>query len=164
MMCAVNHNARRGIMERRNMARRFWFGFFLVWMAGMSGCDLLTYSTIPERQPDSGKPLVLSYRFEDVPIPSGMTLSRKESFIYETRDTKTGLLVYEGKGETEKLVLFFKQQMPKYQWRLISNFELHNVMLTFVKEGWIAVVYILPTDQDAKRLEIRVGPVDLKSR
>lgn len=149
-------------MERRKLGRLLRLGLFLVLVAAMSGCDLLSYSTIPERQPDTGKPLALSYRFEDIPIPPGMTLSRKESFIYETRDTKTGLLVYEGKGEIEKLVLFFKQQMPKYQWRLISNFELHNVMLTFVKEGWIAVVYILPIDQDAKRLEIRVGPVDLK--
>ncbi len=149
-------------MEHRKLAWLFALGLFVVLAAGMSGCDLLTYSTIPERQPDTGKPLALSYRFEDIPIPPGMTLSRKESFIYETKDTKTGLLVYEGKGEMEKLVLFFKQQMPKYQWKLISNFELHNVMLTFVKEGWIAVVYILPGDQDAKRLEIRVGPVDLK--
>ncbi len=149
-------------MERKNWRRLFWVGLFFVWGAGISGCDLLTYSTIPERQPETGKPLALSYRFEDIPIPSGMALSRKESFIYETKDTKTGVLVYEGKGEMEKLVLFFKQQMPKYQWRLISNFELHNVLLTFIKEGWITVIYILPVDQDTKRLEIRVGPVDLK--
>jgi hypothetical protein len=106
--------------------------------------------------------MATSYRFDDIPIPEGMILARKESFVYETRDIKTGLLVYEGKGEMERFVLFFKQQMPKYKWRLISNFEIYNVMLSFVKEGWVAVIYILPVDQDRKRLEIRVGPVDLK--
>ena len=62
----------------------------------------------------------------------------------------------------EKVVFFLKQQMPNYKWRLASNFELHNVMLTFIKEGWIAVIYILSVDQEARRVEIRVGPVDLK--
>ena len=137
-------------------------GLLLVFVIGLCGCDLLTYSTIPERQPDTGRPAASSYRFEDIPIPPGMNLARKESFIYETKDSKTGLLVYEGKGEMEKLVLFLKQQMPKYKWRLISNFELQNVMLTFVKEGWIAVITIASSEQEAKRLEIRMGPVDLK--
>jgi hypothetical protein len=148
-------------MDRKSWKRFVWGGLFLVLLAGTSGCDLLTYSTIPERQPETGKPMAASYRFEDIPIPAGMTLNRKESFIYETRATKTGLLVYEGKGEMEKLVLFFKQQMPGHKWKLMSNFELHNVMLTFVKEGWITVIYILPTDQEAKRVEVRVGPIDL---
>ena len=91
-----------------------------------------------------------------------MTLSRRESFIYETKTTKAGLLVYEGKGEIEKLANFFKKQMPNYQWRLVSNFELHNVMLTFIKEGWSSVIYILPQENEMKRLEIRVGPIEIK--
>jgi hypothetical protein len=149
-------------MDRRAWRRVLGVGLFFVLVAGVSGCDLIPYSTIPERQPETGKPIASSYRFDDIPIPEGMVLARKESFVYETRDIKTGLLVYEGKGDMERFVLFFKQQMPRYKWRLISNFEIHNVMLSFVKEGWVAVIYILPIDQDTKRLEIRVGPVDLK--
>ena len=91
-----------------------------------------------------------------------MTFNRKESFLYETRATKTGLLIYEGRGEMEKLSSFFKQQMPKYEWRLVSNFELHNVMLTFIKEGWSSIIYILPQEGETKRLEIRVGPIEIK--
>ncbi len=41
-------------MERRRLAWLFGLGLFVVLAAGMSGCDLLTYSTIPERQPDTG--------------------------------------------------------------------------------------------------------------
>ena len=91
-----------------------------------------------------------------------MILNRKESFIYETGAIKTGLLVYEGQGEMEKLAGFFKEQMPKYQWRLMSNFELHNIMLTFIKEGWSSVIYILPTESETKRIEIRTGPIGIK--
>jgi hypothetical protein len=108
------------------------------------------------------QPISTSYRFDDIPLPSGMALNRRESFIYETGATKAGLLIYEGKGDMEKLANFFKQQMPNYQWRLVSNFELQNVMLTFIKEGWSSVIYILPQEDETKRLEIRVGPIEIK--
>jgi hypothetical protein len=52
--------------------------------------------------------------------------------------------------------------MPNYQWRLVSNFELNNVMLTFIKEGWSSIIYILPQGDEMKRIEIRVGPIELK--
>ena len=145
------------------MKRCLRFLMLVLLGIGISGCiDFLTYSTLPDRQPETGKTMTVSYRFEDIPVPSGLTLNRKDSFIYETKDIKTGLLVYEGKGEMDKLVSFFKQQMPNYRWRLISNFELHHVMLTFVKEGWISNIYLLTLEQDRKRVEIRIGPVDLK--
>lgn len=130
---------------------------------GVYGCaDLLSTQAMRERGSEAPQPILTSYRFEDIPLPSGMTLLRKESFIYETKMTKAGLLVYEGKGDMERLANFFKDQMPNYQWRLVSNFELHNVMLIFTKEGWASVIYILPQGDEMKRIEIRVGPIDLK--
>ena len=128
---------------------------------GDFGCSDL-FSTTNVRETTIRPQILTTYSFEDVPIPTGMTLNRKESFIYETGRTKAGLLVYEGKGEIERLASFFKQQMPNYKWRLVSNFELHNVMLTFIKEGWSSVVYIIPVDNETKRIEIRVGPVEIK--
>jgi hypothetical protein len=135
----------------------------LILIIGIYGCGEFSSYRISRERPAAGKePIATSYRFEDIPIPSGLTLNRKESFIYETKTTKAGLLIYEGKGEMEKLANFFKQQMPNYQWRLVSNFELHNVMLTFIKEGWSSVIYILPQEDEMKRIEIRVGPIEIK--
>jgi len=140
-----------------------WAGMILFLIVGAYGCgDLFSFRTIREREPEKKPPIATSYRFEDIPLPAGMTLNRKESFVYETKATRTGLLVYEGKGEMEKLANFFKEQMPNHQWRLVSNFELHNVMLTFIKEGWSSVIYILPQDDETKRIEIRVGPIEIK--
>jgi len=154
-------------MEKKGWQRAFWAGMVIVLLiVGVYGCqnikNLLSYRTVRDREPEVKQPLATSYRFEDIPLPPGMTLNRKESFLYETRATKTGLLIYEGRGEMEKLSNFFKQQMPKYQWRLVSNFELHNVMLTFIKEGWSSIIYILPQEGEMKRIEIRVGPIEIK--
>ncbi|MCX8116461.1 MAG: hypothetical protein N3G78_00840 [Desulfobacterota bacterium] len=138
-------------------------GLALTLFLGLFGCgDLYSYRMRQEREPEKQPALATSYRFDDIPLPPGMTLSRKESFVYETRATRTGLLVYEGKGEMERLANFFKEQMPNYQWRMVSNFEFHNVMLTFIKEGWSSIIYIQPQPDETKRIEIRVGPIDLK--
>jgi len=151
-------------MEKRGWQRALGAGIVIVLLfVGVYGCkNLLSSRTVREREPEVKQPISTSYRFEDIPLPPGMTLNRKESFIYETRATKTGLLIYEGRGEMEKLSNFFKQQMPKYEWRLVSNFELHNVMLTFIKEGWSSIIYILPQEGEMRRLEIRVGPIEIK--
>ncbi|MBM4339455.1 MAG: hypothetical protein FJ110_07905 [Deltaproteobacteria bacterium] len=141
----------------------FCAGMILLLVVGAYGCgDFFSVRTIREREPEKTQPIATSYRFEDIPLPPGMNLNRKESFVYETGTTRTGLLVYEGKGEMEKLANFFKQQMPKHQWRLVSNFELHNVMLTFIKEGWSSVIYIQPQGDETRRIEIRVGPIEIK--
>jgi len=136
---------------------------FFILVFCLYGCaDLFSLRTIREREPEAQLTIPSSYRFEDIPLPPGMTLDRKESFIYETKTTKAGLLIYGGQGEMGRLVDFFKQKMPNYQWRLVSSFELQNVMLIFIKEGWSCVIYIIPQGDEAKRIEIRVGPIEFK--
>lgn len=150
-------------MGKERWKQIFWMGCIFIMLLGVYGCaDLFSFRTVREREPETRQPIATSYRFEDIPLPPGMALNRKESFVYETGATKTGLLIYQGKGEMEKLANFFKREMQNYQWRLVSNFELHNVMLTFIKEGWSSVIYILPQDDETKRLEIRVGPIEIQ--
>ncbi len=146
-----------GKIKRRNI---LFLGIILFLVIGSFGCGM--FGTIEERGPEAKQQILTTYRFEDIPLPPGMNLNRKESFVYETKATRTGLLIYEGKGEMERLANFFKEQMPNYQWRLVSNFELHNVMLAFIKEGWSSVIYILPKEDEMKRIEIRVGPIEIK--
>jgi hypothetical protein len=150
-------------MKKMKYERIIWIGCVLIFILGTYGCaDLFSSRAGQGGETEVHQPISTSYRFEDIPLPPGMTLNRGESFIYETKTTRAGLLIYEGKGEMEKLANFFKQQMPNYQWRLMSNFEIHNVMLTFIKEGWSSVIYILPQEGEMKRLEIRVGPIEIK--
>ncbi len=149
-------------MEKRGRQRIFLIGIAFIFAAGLLGCaDMFATRVGGERSPEPQMTAASAYRFNDIPSPSGMTLNRKESFIYETGASKTGLLIYEGKGEVDQLAGFFKQQMPKYQWRLVSNFEVRNVMLSFIKEGWSSIIYIFPQDSET-RVEVRVGPVEMK--
>lgn len=148
-------------MKRTRWKIIFWIGFIFILTSGFYGCaDLFPSRTVQDQRTEAQQPVSTSYRFEDIPLPPEMTLNRKESFVYESKEIRTGFLVYEGKGEIGKLSNFFKQQLPNHQWRLLSSFELHNVMLTFIKEGWCSIIYILPQEGEAKRIEIRFGPIE----
>ncbi len=150
-------------MIRGILVRLFLVILFSTLVFGIGGCgDFFSFSTLREKEVERVPAVTKSYQFEDIPLPPGMKLNREESFIYETKATKTGLLVYEGKGDMGLLARFFKEQMPNYQWRLVSNFEIHNIMLTFVKEGWTSIISIIPKEDETKRVEIRVGPIDMK--
>ena len=159
---------RRWKMRKGRIEIICWISVVLILAIGTYGCfdQFATRTTIQPRQSKGQTPIPpipTSYRFEDIPLPPGMNLNRRESFIYETKATKAGLLVYEGKGQMERLANFFKQQMPNYQWRMVSNFELNNVMLIFIKEGWSSVIYITPQpEEEMRRIEIRVGPIEIK--
>jgi len=150
-------------MKQRRLERAFRVALILIILLGACGCgDLSSSRTVREKESEPQQIAATSYRFDDIPIPPDMTLNRKDSFVYETGRIKTGLVVYETKGEMAQLTRFFKQKMPQYQWRLMSNFELNNAMLIFIKERMTAVIYILPREDDSKRVEIRVGPVEMK--
>ncbi len=149
-------------MEKRGWQKVFLIGIAFIFAAGLLGCaDLFSSGGSGQRSPEARLSPASAYRFNDIPSPSGMSLNRKESFIYETGASRTGILIYEGKGEVDQLASFFKQQMPNYKWSLVSNFEVKNVMLSFIKEGWTSIIYIFPQESET-RVEVRVGPVEIK--
>jgi hypothetical protein len=101
-----------------------------------------------------------TYRFEDVPIPRSLEIQKEESFIYESEAIKTGILVYAGKAKVGDLAHFFKENMGTHGWRLLSNFERNDALMTFTKAGWGCVITIVPTAMERAKVEVRVGPIE----
>ncbi len=108
----------------------------------------------------STEPLAPQYHFEDVPVHPKLKIDSRESFIFETRSLKAGILVYHGSDSVTEVVEFFKAEMPKHAWRLINAIEAKGIVLmNFDKEGWSALIRVssstLTTD-----VEITIGPKD----
>ncbi len=108
----------------------------------------------------STEPLAPQYRFEDVPVHPKLKIDSGESFIFETRSLKAGILVYHGGESVTEVVEFFKAEMPKHAWRLINAIEAKGIVsMNFDKEGWSALIRVsrstLTTD-----VEITIGPKD----
>jgi len=109
--------------------------------------------------PVEKKARAIYYDFEDILIPSELSLDKKNSFVYGTDRSKVGLLILEGRVEPSSLASFFQSNMQKDGWRLLSSFKYREYLLNFLKEDRACVITI--TEKAFTTIiEIRVGPIE----
>jgi len=140
--------------------RGYQKGFWHFALAGTVVLALIACAQTPEEKGEMIPTPAVTYRFEDVPMPRSLEIDKGESFIYESEAIKTGILVYNGKAKVGDLARFFKENMGTQGWRLVSNFERHDALLTFTKPGWGCVITILPSGMERAKVEVRVGPIE----
>ena len=99
------------------------------------------------------------YRFTDIPVPENFKIDRKKSFIYEAGSIKAGIITYSGWSNLEKLVDFYKNEMLKYDWEILSIFEHTGVTLIYIKEGWNCTVRLSSKNLGGSTIEIQIGPI-----
>lgn len=134
-----------------------------IWNFALAGTVLLALigcAQTPEKKGEMIPTPAVTYRFEDVPIPRSLEIDKGGSFIYESEAIKTGILAYNGKAKVGDLARFFKENMGTHGWRLVSNFERNDALLTFTKPGWGCVITILPTGMERAKVEVRLGPIE----
>jgi hypothetical protein len=99
------------------------------------------------------------YDFDDILIPSELTMDKKNSFVYGTTQSKVGVLIFEGRVEPSSLANFFQNNMQNDGWRLISSFKYREYLLNFLKEDRVCVITI--TEKSfSTTVEVRVGPIE----
>ena len=83
-------------------------------------------------------------RFDDLPIPVGFLIDIQSSYAFQNNEIRVALLRYVGKESVRTLIEFFKEQMPRYNWELLSQVEFEQTVLNFEKRGEICIVMIEP--------------------
>ena len=97
------------------------------------------------------------YDFDDILVPKEMTLVTPESFIIETPQSKSGVMVFTGRVELSSLANFFINNMTKDNWVMRSAFKSGRTILIFDKDDRYCVINV--TDGKLKtQLEIWVTP------
>ncbi len=96
-------------------------------------------------------------KFDDIPVPYGFKIDQYESFAFQTGSTRLGVLRYKGSVAPDRIVAFYKEQMPVYNWDLINIIEYGRRMLTFERAQEICIITIEPTRGRAS-LVIAVSP------
>lgn len=97
------------------------------------------------------------YDFDDILVPKEMELKNEDSFILETPNSKSGVMVFEGKVEISSLTNFFINNMMKDNWQLRSAFKSNRTILVFEKMDRYCIINI--TDgKFTTLLEIWVSP------
>jgi len=72
-----------------------------------------------------------------------MNIDRDESFVYETAGFTVGILALKGRVDLASLIEFFEKNMPRDNWRLVSQFKSPpRTMMLFQKQNRWCVVEI----------------------
>lgn len=109
----------------------------LIMFAG--GCSTFDgLNPFADQQPLDPK----KFRFADLPVPNGLSLSTADSFIFETPGTRAGTLVYTGFKNYHDTVAFYRERMSEHGWKLINSIEKGEAALTFEKPGWTATIFV----------------------
>jgi hypothetical protein len=133
----------------------------LVVLLLATGCSTWKHLTGQEEQPvtKGETPNVTYYSFPDIPIPKELELVRDKSFVYETSNLRTGLIVLSGNVDINSLEQYFRTNMAKNGWKFVNGFKYATVMMNYVKDDKAALVRI-SREKFSTWVEIWVGPLD----
>ena len=136
--------------------------FFLLTAAGCAESQFQSKSskkpTPPVETETKGDPPIY-YDFNDVLIPGELKLDREASFIYQTAGLTAGVLVFSGRVELNSLIDFFKNNMAKDNWQIVSSIKSERNMMLFKKEKRWCVVSIKEKELFDTETEIWVAPI-----
>ena len=97
--------------------------------------------------------------FEDVLIPSDISMDRKKSQVYSAGKVKVGLLTFKGRVEPGSLADFFQANLPRNGWKLMTNMKDRDQTLIFLRDDRVCMITIAE-DWWNTVCEVRVGLVE----
>ena len=127
------------------MARlNFVFIIFLFLVFTLTGCatDYQGRSYRDDSVGGRSMGVASMLRFDDVPVPAGFKTLNDESFAFQNDVTRVALIKYSGSKSADQMVLFFKEQMPLYNWSPINIIEYERRIMNYEKGSESCIVTI----------------------
>jgi hypothetical protein len=143
-------------MDKLNYNRVIVFATFIALIT-MTGCA--TTSDSEDTADSQAGFSEVAHPFTDVPIPSGFSPDRANSFVYESGSgaVKVGRLYYSGWHDSQDVVNYYHNAMVNNGWKMINAMEHDGMILNYEKQTKVCTVIV--TDALMKtNLEIQVGP------
>ena len=122
----------------RNRARRIGGWLSLVLVAGCATAGVTSQQALPLAPLQTA----VTLKFSDVPVPVGFDAIENESFAFQNEATRVGLVKYWGRPSVDRVVQFYREQMPRYHWALLNVLEYESRILNFEKTDQTCIVTI----------------------
>ena len=98
---------------------------------------------VPIKGPESEDGTQLNFaQFDDIPIPVGSTLDQQNSIIISKRQSWLGRLTFESTKKQLEIFDFFRNELPKFGWKKLSEVQADSRLLNYVNESRIASIII----------------------
>lgn len=114
---------------------------FCVFLTGCTG--LFAKKDPSVSAPQALEPQMM-VKLTDIPAPAGFKLLQKNSYSFQSGDVRVVVLKYSGRPDADRVVAFYKEQMPAYNWNLLNSVEYGRRMLNFDRENETCIITVEP--------------------
>lgn len=144
--------------KRRSVSFMLYLTLPIVFILAILSLSACAVSSTNTRKSDPTQIPALEPRailkFPDIPTPSAFNFIPEESYCFESNSFRLGLLKYKGKASADQTIVFFKEQMPMYNWHLVNIVEYGKRMLSFEKESESCIITI---DEKGNKSDIMIS-------
>ncbi len=123
----------------------------------LQGCATTPQDNDPTLSKSAGLKSQSILKFSDVPVPVGLKSLPLESYSFESSGIRVGVLKYSGKANPDRVINFYKEQMPMYNWELVNIIEYGQRLMNFEREGESCIITMLPKGNNLT-ITISLGP------
>ena len=118
-------------------------------------------SLVPVKGPEGNPELELNFsQFDDIPIPVNSKLQREESIIISRKIGWSGRLVFETTENQIEVFDFFRNELPKFGWKKISEISSESSLLNYQNSQRFASIQIFEKTFIGSKVKITVTEVE----
>ena len=122
-------------------SKHFYCLFFLIFSFLLISCT--GERLVPIKGPESEDSVELNFaQFDDIPIPVGSTLDQQNSIIISKKQLWLGRLTFQSTKKQLEVFDFFRNELPKFGWKKLSEVQADSSLLNYVNESRIASIII----------------------
>ena len=140
-------------MNLKNLLTSFLFFIFLTSCIGES--------LVPVKGPEGDPSQELNFsQFDDIPIPLNSKLIREDSIIISRKIGWSGRLVFDTSENQIDVFDFFRNELPKFGWKKISEVSSESSLLNYQNNQRFASIQIFEKTLFGSKVKITVTEVE----
>ncbi len=118
-------------------------------------------SLVPVKGPEGDPSQELNFsQFDDIPIPLNSKLIREESIIISRKIGWSGRLVFDTSENQIDVFDFFRNELPKFGWKKISEVSSESSLLNYQNNQRFASIQIFEKTLFGSKVKITVTEVE----
>lgn len=132
---------------------------YLIIFTILSACT--NESLVPVKGPEGDPNLELNFsQFDDIPIPINSKLVRDDSIIISRKIGWSGRLVFNTSENQIDVFDFFRNELPKFGWKKISEISSESSLLNYQNNKRFASIQIFKKTLFGSKVKITVTELE----
>ena len=132
---------------------------YLIILTILSACT--NESLVPVKGPEGDPNLELNFsQFDDIPIPVNSKLVRDDSIIISRKIGWSGRLVFNTSENQIEVFDFFRNELPKFGWKKISEISSESSLLNYQNNKRFASIQIFKKTLFGSKVKITVTELE----